>query len=499
MRQIWCLLLIVAALGSCRGAPREIVIFHTNDIHGHFAAEPADWRDDRALTGGVIALSYYLDSLRHTCPRSLYVDAGDLMTGNPICNIEYNGVKGGALLEMLHRCGITAMCLGNHEFDLGADHLRDFVAASPYPILCANLREKSSGALVTGASRIVDEQGIRVGLVGVLLDDVAGEVSRQALESFTVDNAAASAQREIDRLDPSTDLIVILSHLGVDADSVMATKLRHADVIVGGHSHTRLEKPKRVNGIIIVQTGAYLKNLGVLRLQVNGDSVVSDSGYLVELRLPKNPPHNDLASLADSLEIVIQAQYGQVIGDLETAWRSSYNSGSNVGNWICDRLRERYGTDIALVNAGGIRGSIDARPVTKLDVLQLLPFTNGTVLFNATGNELRKLAGEQARAQGLRTHGVLEMSGLSVEFSLRNGNVSVVNVRAGGKPLDDARTYRVASIDYVAVSQWNHYLGFEPRAVNATGELLSDVVMEEIAKIHAPIRADAAPRLVEVP
>jgi 2',3'-cyclic-nucleotide 2'-phosphodiesterase (5'-nucleotidase family) len=499
MRQIWCLLLVVTVLGSCRSAPREIVIFHTNDIHGHFAAEPADWRDDRALTGGVSALSYYLDSLRHTCPRSLYVDAGDLMTGNPVCNIEYNGVKGGALPEMLYRCGIAAMCLGNHEFDLGTEHLRDFVAASPYPILCANLREKSSGAPVTGASRIVDEQGVRVGLVGVLLDDVAGVVSRQALEPFVVDDAAASAQREIDRLDSTTDLIVILSHLGVDADSVMATKLRHADVIVGGHSHTRLEKPKRVNGVVIVQAGSYLKNLGVLCLQVDGDSVVSDSGYLVELRLPKNPPHNDAASLADSLEIVIQAQYGQVIGDLETAWQSSYNSGSNVGNWICDRLRARYQADIALVNAGGIRGAVDPGPVTKLDVLQLLPFTNSTVLFNATGSELRKLAEEQARAQRLHTHGVLEMSGLSVEFSAQGGNVIVKNVRAAGKPLDDTRAYRVVSIDYVALSQWDRYLSFEPSAVEATGELLSDVVMEEIAKSKSPIRADAAPRLVEVP
>jgi 2',3'-cyclic-nucleotide 2'-phosphodiesterase (5'-nucleotidase family) len=499
MRQIWCLLLVVTALGSCRSAPREMVIFHTNDIHGHFTAEPADWRDDRALTGGVSALSYSLDSLRRTCPRSFYVDAGDLMTGNPVCNIEYNGVKGGALLEMLQRCGITAMCLGNHEFDLGADHLRDFVAASPYPVLCANLREKNSGAPVTSAAYTVEGQGLRVGLVGVLLDDVAGVVSRQALEPFVVDDAAASAQREIDRLDPTTDLIVILSHLGVDADSVMATKLRRADVIVGGHSHTCLEKPKRVNGIIIVQAGSYLKNLGVLRLRVDGDSVVSDSGYLVELRLPKNPPHSDVASLADSLEIVIQAQYGQVIGDLETAWQSSYNSGSNVGNWICDRLRERYRTDIALVNAGGIRGSVDPGPVTKLDVLQLLPFTNSTVLFDATGSELRKLAGEQARAQRLHTHGVLEMSGMSVEFSAHDSSVMIRNVRVGGKPLDDNRTYHVASIDYVALSQWDRYLGFEPRAVEATGELLSDVVIEEIAQSRSSIRADNALRLVEVP
>jgi 2',3'-cyclic-nucleotide 2'-phosphodiesterase (5'-nucleotidase family) len=475
------------------------VIFHTNDIHGRFVAEPADWRDDRAFTGGVTALSVCLDSLRRTCPRSLYVDAGDLMTGNPVCDIEYNGVKGGALLEMLRRCGVAAMCLGNHEFDLGADHLRDFVAASPIPIVCANLREKSSGALLTSAARIVNMRGLRVGVVGVLLDEVAGVVRRPALEPFIVDDAATSAQREIDRLDPSTDLIVILSHLGMDADSLMATKLRRADVIVGGHSHTRLEKPKRVNGVVIVQAGAYLKNLGVLHLQVDGDSVVSYDGRLIELRMPKTPPRNDVASLADSLEIVIQSQYGQVIGDLQTAWRSSYDTGSNVGNWICDRLRARYQADIALVNAGGIRGNIDPGPITKLDVLQLLPFPNGTVIFNATGSELRKLADEQARAQALRTHGAVEMSGMTITFSQPNGTVQVRSVTVAGEPLENKRIYRVASIDYVVFSQWDRYLGFEPAGVEVTGELLSEAIIEEIAMIRSPIRADEAPRLVEVP
>jgi 2',3'-cyclic-nucleotide 2'-phosphodiesterase (5'-nucleotidase family) len=132
--------------------------------------------------------------------------------------------------------------------------------------------------------------------------------------------------------------------------------------------------------------------------------------------------------------------------------------------------------------------------VTKLDVVQLLPFSNSVVLFNATGAALRKMAEEQARAQGLRTHGVLEMSGLSVEFSAQGGNVIVKNARAAGKPLEDTRIYRVASIDYVALSQWDRYLGFEPSAVTATGELLSEVVMEEIAKSKSPIHADATPR-----
>lgn len=498
MKRIGWLFSAAFLLLSCQNAPREIVIFHTNDIHGHFTAEPAEWREDHALTGGMAALSYYLDSLRRTYPRSFYMDAGDLMTGNPVCNIKYDGVEGGALLAMLARCGVTAMSLGNHEFDLGADHLRNFVAAAPF-IVCSNLREKSSGRLLSAASRTTEVGGVRVGIIGVLLDELAGVVGRKSLEPFIMDNAVASVQREIDKLDPSTDLIVVLSHVGVENDSLMALKLRGADVIVGGHSHTPLSQPLHVNGVVIVQSGAYLKNLGVLRLQVAGDSVVSDSGYLAELRLPKAMPHSEISNFADSLEIVIQSQYGQVIGDLEAAWQGSYYSGSNAGNWICDRLRERYQVDVALVNAGGIRGDVNAGPITKLDVVQLLPFSNGVVLFNAAGSDLRKFALEQARAQSLHQHGVIEMSGMIVRFNVSGGDVQVKSVTVGGKALDNARQYRIVSIDYVALSQWDRYLGFEPHDVDATGEMISAVIIDEIAQTRSPIRADATPRLVEVP
>jgi 2',3'-cyclic-nucleotide 2'-phosphodiesterase (5'-nucleotidase family) len=498
MKRIGLLLFAVLLSFSCRSAPREIVIFHTNDIHGHFTAESADWRDDHALVGGVSALSFYLDSLRREYPQSFYTDAGDLMTGNPICNMKYDGVEGGALLTMLQRCGVAAMSLGNHEFDLGADHLRNYIAAAPY-VVCSNLRDKRSGQLVAAAARTIEVGGVRIGIIGVLLDELNGVVGRKALEPFVVDNAVVSVQREIDKLDPSTDLIVVLSHVGVENDSLMALKLRGADVIVGGHSHTRLNKPLHVNGVTIVQTGSYLKNLGVLRLQVAGDSVVSDSGWLVELRVPKTMPRTDAASFADSLEIVIQSQFGQVIGDLEITWQGSYYSGSNAGNWICDRLRERYKADIALVNAGGIRGGINAGPVTKLDVVQLLPFSNSIVLFNVAGSDLRKFAMEQARAQGLHQHGAVEMSGMSVKYGARDGNVQVKSITVGGKALDDAKTYRVASIDYVALSQWNRYLGFEPSNVDVTGELISDVIIDEIAQTRTTIRTDSAPRLMEVP
>ncbi|RPH94306.1 bifunctional metallophosphatase/5'-nucleotidase, partial [candidate division KSB1 bacterium] len=430
--------------------------------------------------------------------ESLYLDAGDLMTGNPVCNMEYEGVLGGALLEMLKRCGVHAMCLGNHEFDLGADHLRDFIAASPFPILCANLREKNAAHSLSGAVYRVERNGIRIGVIGLMMDNPWGSVARAALQPFAVDSAASTAQKYIDQLDSATDLIVLLTHMGVEEDSLLAMKIHGADIIVGGHSHTRLTEEMRVNGIVIVQAGSYLKNLGVLRLRVAGDSVVSAKDTLLELMLPPNPPQSDASVLADSLELLIQTQYGKIIGDLEQAWKAGYYEGSNVGNWICDRLRERYRADVALVNAGGIRGSLNPGPVSKLDILELLPFTNNMVLFEAKGSDLFIFAAEQATAQGLHEHGALEMSGMTVDYSKTNETTKVVDVKINGKSVVPDKIYRIVSVDYVAQSQAERYLGFNPVDIQTTGDIISDVIMDEIANTKGPVRSDPNPRLREV-
>jgi 2',3'-cyclic-nucleotide 2'-phosphodiesterase (5'-nucleotidase family) len=492
-------LFIVLVGGGCKTPPREIVIFHTNDLHGHFLAEPASWRDDHAPVGGAKAMAFYLDSLRRRYPHSIYLDAGDVMTGNPICNLSYDGVQGGALLEILKRCGLRAACLGNHEFDLGPEHLRDFIAAAPFPILCANVRDKKSGNTITGASQIFTVNNIRIGVIGLILDDLAAVASKSAVDPFLVDAAASVAQKQINDLDPKTDLIVLLTHLGADEDSVLATKIHAADVIVGGHSHTKLDQPKKVNGMFIVQTGSYWKNLGMLQLKIGGDSVVSGQGQLIELVEPAHLQMTALNAFVDSIGLDIQTKYGKIIGDLQQAWKKSYYSGSNVGNWICDRLCERYHTDVAMVNAAGIRADLEPGSITMLDIMELLPFVNKTVVFEATGAELLFMAREQARAQAFQKHGVLEMSGMLVRYRKDRDDVDIRQIMIGNHALDVRQTYRVASIDFVAVSQWDRYLGFAPRNLQEKNEQITDVVIDEIQKITGPISADALPRLVEAP
>ena len=158
-------------------------------------------------------------------------------------------------------------------------------------------------------------------------------------------------------------------------------------------------------------------------------------------------------------------------------------------------MREAFNGDVALVNAGGIRTDIPAGPLTKLHIVELLPFNNSIVVFYATGAQLQKFAMEQARAQVFRKHGIVQMSGMKIRYRRSGGEVESVECEVGGLPLDATKNYRIISIDYVAVSQWKRYLTFEPQNIRHIGKQLSDVIIKEVNKTKEPIRSQVEGRL----
>jgi 2',3'-cyclic-nucleotide 2'-phosphodiesterase (5'-nucleotidase family) len=495
--RIWplCLLLLIS---PALAQPRAITILHVNDIHGHFLPEQISRDSTKVLLGGFPALSSYLKIERTRAPNSLFMDAGDFMTGNPICNMKYRGAFGGALVELLEMTGCQVGCLGNHEFDISQENAKRLVSMSAFPILCANLVDSSQHTFTTSGTAIFEVNGLRVGIIGLILNDLSQETNPAHLRGLTVKDITETAQNLIDQLDPITDLIVLLTHNGFDNDRQLARRIHHADVIVGGHSHTRLTQPVRENGIVIVQAGSHLQDLGVLDLEVAGDTVYSYSGHLVPLLAEKIEPEPRVAAFCDSFRLLLEAEYGKVIGQLGVNWVHNYYEESNVGSWICDRMRQAFQTDIALANAGGIRTDIPAGPVTKLQIAELLPFNNSVVMFSATGVQLRKFAEIQVRAQAFKEHGIVEMSGMQISYRTHGKEIDTVICEIEGKPIKDSRTYSVASIDYV-VEQYERYLGFQPQSVQETGQLLSDFIMAQVQSAREPIVSQVEERLRQLP
>jgi len=489
------LLVCLFALMGCTGA-RTLTILHTNDIHGHFMPERASWRSDSAMVGGFAALSGALDSVRRADKLSIYLDAGDLMTGNPICGKVVDDVEGGALLNMLRLCGCDAGCLGNHEFDLGGDHVERYAGTKQIDLVCANLVDITSGEAICPPHKIIERDGLRIGVIGLLLTDLAGVTSKQAIEDFNVLDIAGSAQLAIDELDPQTDLIVLLTHNGYDSDKELARAVHGCDVIVGGHSHTRLSEPVIENGVLIVQAGSYLKQLGVLEVTVKKDRIESHRGSLVELDAARFRPDQNVAEYVQPFADEIEREYGTVIATASAPITRRYNQSSPLGNLICDLMRNHYVTEFAITNSGGLRKDIAAGPVRKLDCLELMPFVNSVTLFEATGADLQTFATRQAEALLADDREILQMSGLEIQFDASGRAAENVTVLVNGSPIEPDRAYRGVSIDYVLVSQAEKYLGFTPRNLEGTGVLFSEFLMQAFASATQPLTGPEESRLI---
>lgn len=494
VRLLWVTLLFTV---GCASTVRTLTILHTNDIHGHFAPERATWRTDSALVGGFAALSGALDSVRLRDATTLYLDAGDLMTGNPICNMEVDGVTGGALIEMLRMCSCDAATVGNHEFDLGSTHLREFVATEKVDWLCGNVSWSVDSLALCRPYKIVERKGLRIGIIGLILTDLAGVTSKQASEDFEVGNIIETAQKLIDEVDPMTDLIILLTHNGVENDKQIARSVTNLDIIVGGHSHTRLSEPITENGILIVQAGSYLKHLGVLKVDVKHDQVSQHSGQLVELELARFTPDRSVEMYCASFEAEINRDYGEVIATAEASLDRRYAETSPLGNFLSDLLREHFLADFAIINSGGLRMDISKGDVRKLDIVEMLPFVNSITLFEATGNELLELAKRQAQAQISGKNEILQMSGMVIRYTNENDEPHDIRIEINGLQINSEKTYRGVSIDYVLKSQADKYLGFAPRNIEETGILFSDLVIKAMAELPVPIVPNVEIRLLQ--
>lgn len=472
-------LLMTFSCGPKQG--QHITILHTNDMHGHFVPEPASWRDDKAMVGGMEAIDYYVHQARSQGGNSLLLDAGDFMTGNLICDKEYNGAYGGALVEMMNMIGYDCAVFGNHEFDKPADNLRKLIALADYPVVCANFVDSLGQDFSESKFHIFNFGGLRVGVIGITYYPMAGMAKPSNLMGFDSTEPAKAVNDVAQVIDPETDLIIVLSHLGLDNDREMAKHIKNVDLIVGGHSHTLMKQPEKVNSVLIVQAGSYTHDLGKLDLVVAGDTIQSYADTVIETLAQGITAQPRLTALVDSFATVIDNEYNVVIGDLKTDRHSEHQAESNIGNWLTDIMRDYTGADVAFINSGGIRKNLMPGPITLKDINEMLPFQNYVETFECTGDQLMKIIQENANAQGLRTHGILQVSGIKYGWHKNGDKVEVVKALVGGKKIDKNKTYKIASIDYVNGNA-DQYYTITPSNLHNTGMLLSDVAIAAVKK-----------------
>jgi 5'-nucleotidase len=278
------------------GPPQKLVILHTNDIHSHlmgFAPEadytPASPNDD-ATRGGMARLAAAIGAAKASAAAAgtpvLLLDAGDFMMGTLF---QLLATTASPELTFLHQLGYDATTIGNHELDWTPHGLAGILQAAvanhaQLPIVASNMNFSATDPAdddlaALAAAGVIQPKliemvgGLKVGFFGLIGAD-AVQVTPQAkpLTFDPIDVAAARMVKELRETD-QVDLVIALSHSGIDhtghgEDAVLASKVPGIDVIISGHTHDTLEQPARVGNTLIVTAGAYTAYLGELALTV---------------------------------------------------------------------------------------------------------------------------------------------------------------------------------------------------------------------------------------
>lgn len=481
-----CALLIVILSGCASFAPRQeadeaITILHYNDFHAQNI--PFEVKSDSLPAGkySVGGAAYFLGHLKkegHGTPGVLTLHAGDDFQGTPISSI----TRGESQIQILNTIRPDAMVLGNHEFDYGIGRLRDLLQETGFPVLGANLYDSTKGSTFAPPAVVKQVGRARVGIIGLLPPDlytltVKGIAARTSL--LPVDSVVETHIRQL-RQSGGVDLIVIVSHMGLGADTLLAMRHPDIDLIVGGHSHRALFRPIRKGRTLVVQAGSRGRYVGRLDLLVDlaGDSIRTYSGRLIETRTDMVAPDSGMAETVRRLESIADAELNEVIGTLAEDWIRSFTSESNIGNWQADAMRARASTDIALMNSGGLRKDLLAGPILRRDIWEINPFGNTLMTFEIDGRDVKTMLEWQAAKKGE----FMQVSGLRYVFdsSLPDGN-KVIEASVNGESIDPDRRYSIVTNNYVA-GHVKDLLGLNDERITLvdTGIVDRDVIIERV-------------------
>ncbi|WZX99456.1 5'-nucleotidase C-terminal domain-containing protein [Bacillus sp. FSL W7-1360] len=408
-------------------------IIHTNDIHS-------------ALTD-FGKVSAYIKSERAAADHFLYLDAGDFVSGDPIVDLNH----GKPMIDIFNLVGLDAVAIGNHEFDYGPTYLQENMEASSFPWLGANIDTGDTGVPNPDPYVILDVNGLSVGVLG--LTEAPPSTAPDNVEGMTLEeDYVATALAYQEELEANADVIVALTHIGHPNDRKLAEEVDYFDVIIGGHSHTPLQKPVVINGTPITQAGSSLQQLGKLSLTYNADTdkVTAVDGQLVPVS-SFTEVDTEVQAVIDHYTDEMEDILGEVVGHSHTGLPRDGRTHRDapLGNFWTDAMKDLAGADIALTNNGGLRDGIASGPVTMRDIYKVEPFANQIMSIEMTGQALKDVLQFSYTRNG-RNQIDLQTSGLHYEIVTgMTGNFLDVNMTLNGEPVDLEQTYNVAVADYI--------------------------------------------------
>lgn len=450
---------------------KSITILFTGDRHGHIESW-LGWEGPLAgkNIGGMDWQASAVEAVRNEVgPHNvLLLDSGDAIGDTFIAS----KTKGGAIIEMMNLAGYDAMTIGNHEPDFGMIELRARMAEARFPVLAANIRDEQ-GRLFAKPFVIREVNGVKIGILGLAYANTPLTTARKNIEGFSFENPIEAAQRTLPEMRAAgAQIIIALAHGGLGAERKWAEDISGIHVIIGGHSHNRMEKPLVVEGVILAQAGAHGSDLGRLDLRVRDGRIRDYRLSLVVLDHDKIPSHGPTAEKLNTIKAPFREEAGLVIGRaLKPLVRAQTMAGgaprkrnqeSPADSLFADILRERTGSDIALLPGVGYGVAIPRGNITVEQLRNLLPHPAKVVTLVLTGLQVRDIL-EQAVTNACTANpeekvgGMIQVSGLN--FTYDEGGTSggrLCSVETDGSALDPDRDYKVATNTMLAAGGHNY-------------------------------------------
>jgi 5'-nucleotidase len=381
-------------------AAKRFVILHSNDMHGDFLAE----QGNEKMIGGLALLSGYINKVRKEEENVLYVISGDMLQGS-IIDSEYKGVS---TMEIMNYLCPDVVALGNHEFDYGLPHLLFLEKVANFPIVNANLYIKPYNKRLMKPYLILNKAGFDVLFTGIVTEKVIDALAKDKLiGSFvTLKEAAGEVGRICNAYkNDDIDLTICLTHIGFDSDKELARLLDPGwgvDMIIGGHSHTVLEQPEKINNILIAQAGVGTDQIGRFDILVDDDtnSIIEWKWQLIPIDSSIAEPDKRLLDYIQEYKKEVDKKYSSILcklsGEMTHPDRTIETS---LGNLFADAFKDVSGADVVLIGSGSIRTKKLGPLVTLQEFMTSFPYSDSMHRFSVKGCMLKRAFGHFMRKE----------------------------------------------------------------------------------------------------
>ncbi|MGQ1909031.1 bifunctional metallophosphatase/5'-nucleotidase [Marinifilum sp. RC60d5] len=409
-------------ISSIDNTKKQITIFCVNDVHGKIE--------------NFSKIKYIVDQEKEQS-NVILVSAGDLFSGNPV--VDNHPQKGYPIIDLMNKIGFDVAVFGNHEFDYGTDFLKDRMEQSEFKWVCANVDTDTSELPEPNEYVSIIKDNIKLTFLGLVETNGKKNATIPSTHPWRVENLSFYRPENVVSLysnikkEENSDLYICLSHLGDDGnnnilgDNQLASKFPYFDLIIGGHSHAKVNRT--VNGIPIFQSGSYLNYLGKIELSVINKKIENIQFELIDLN-KYNQSDSDMKSIIETYNN--QSYLSDVIG-----YSNKYHQKNQVGCFYTDALRSQLQVDICFQNTGGIRSSLNEGDITKKEVYEISPFNNGTVIYEMSVLEIKNFLKESG--SGFYYSGVT--------LNQQDKNIIIKDLQ--GQALADQTILKVGLNDYI--------------------------------------------------